>query len=526
MTFALPLVLLPFFKVTTTQNVAQAYWNQIQMLVVATYLVDIALEEVHLPKRAALKLLLFTGVVQPAVLLAVFMSLCFLLSMISNGIAVTLMVTPFAISLMNAAEESARDAVAAQHSSSESESDDNGTDELTKDVQRFSDGLLLAIAYASTCGGMATLTGSISNEELIIVPKIDGHVDYRLWLEYAMPVALVTLVIAYGMLVLRYVKGLQLQTLTKEVLEYEYEELCKEFGTFSRDEFLVGFLQILQFFLLFISPLIGKYVRTPYGEKLLGDSTLAAFPAALLFFIPSSVRPGQSLLTWPAVHEKFDFGLLLLIGGGFAISRGFTDSGLNIALGDVISTLCEAGGVPNLLIMVLCTLSTQIFSTVTTASTLLPALNAAAANVLVNPLEFLLPATISCSFAFMLPTATPANVIVLAKSQDLPRPLRVRDFVFSGLPLTIIAIAIGSWLTSTMQVLVFDANSPFPQWAIDGINTVWVHVPGVVGGREVTAQGCLITDHISQTTCRLKNGTTIFPVSNYTSYMDMVMPGS
>jgi len=430
--------------------------------------------------------------------------------MICNAIAVTLMVTPFAISLMNAAEESARDAAAARHSGSDSEeSDDNAEDGVTKEVQCFSDGLLLGIAYASTCGGMATLTGSISNEELLTVPKIDGHVTYRLWAEYAIPVALVTLVIAYLVLVFSYVRGLHLKTMTQEVLEYEYEELRKEIGPLSRDEVLVGILQVLQFFLLFISPILGNYIRTDYGEKLVGDATFASFPAALLFFIPSSVRPGQSLLSWPAVHDKFDFGLLLLIGGGFAISRGFSDSGLNVALGEIIASMCQShsGYLLNLAVIILCTLSTQIFSTVTTASTLLPALNAAAANVLINPLAFLLPATIACSFAFMLPTATPANVIVLAKSQDLPRPLRVRDFVLSGLPITIFALLVGAGLTLVMQDSVFDANSPFPEWAVDQLNTVWVNVPGTVAGRQVESQACRITDPINLATCVLKNGT-------------------
>lgn len=78
------------------------------MLVVGMYLVDIALEHVHLPRRLALALLLRVGVVRPRTLLACFMGLSWFLSMFLNSIAVTLVVTPFAISLMNAAEEEAR----------------------------------------------------------------------------------------------------------------------------------------------------------------------------------------------------------------------------------------------------------------------------------------------------------------------------------------------------------------------------------------------------------------------------------
>merc|ERR1711972_469579 len=160
-------------------------------------------------------------------------------------------------------------------------------------------------------------------------------------------------------------------------------------------------------------------------------------------------RPGQALLTWPAVHEKFDFGLLLLIGGGLAINSGFTQSGLNIAMGD-----CFAGLVPhlssftlNLAIIACVTLSVQIFSGIGVAATVLPVISSSALEAVVNPLLLLLPATLACSFAFLMPTATPSNVVVLAKSQELSRSLRFRDFFTNGLPLTVFVIVVGALLT-------------------------------------------------------------------------------
>lgn len=524
-TALLPLVLMPLFEITSSEIAAQAYWNMIQMLVVGTYLVDIALEEVHLPRRAALKLLLYTGVVQPAVLLLTFMVLCWTLSMFCNNIAVTLMITPFAIEIMNAAEEQARDEAAA---ASESEDQTDGSEEAaadasTQEVQRFSSGLMLGIAYASTCGGLATLTGTIVNEVLYGVGQITSQVTYSKWFEYAFPTSLATLVLSYIVLWVRYCRGLQLKTLTREVLEQEYEDLVKEIGPFSRDEFFVGAIQIFQFTLLFLRPEIGKAVKTSYGESLIGDPTLACLPAVLLFFIPSVVRPGQALLTWPAVHEKFDFGLLLLIGGGFAISQGFTESGLNIALGQSIATMTETVHpfTLNLMIILLCSIATQIFSAIGTATTVLPALYSAALNAVHNPMAFVIPATIACSFGFMMPTATPANVVVLAKSQDLSRPLRVRDFFCSGLPLNLMVVVVGAVLTYYMGSSVFGAQDAFPRWACDtGVTCEWVSIPGFTSnGSYVHEQACMMElDNASDIShCRLWNGTVV----NYLPYIDM-----
>merc|ERR1712050_102569 len=178
-----------------------------------------------------------------------------------------------------------------------------------------------------------------------------------------------------------------------------------------------------------------------YGEKLVNDATLACVPALLLFLIPSVVRPGQALLTWPAVHEKFDFGLLLLIGGALAINSGFIQSGLNIALGDAFAKLIPHvhSIVLDFIVIVCVTLCSQVFSSIGTAAAMLPALASSAMQAVVNPMALLLPATVATSFAFILPTASPPNVVVLAKSQELPRPLRIRDFFLSGLPLTLLA---------------------------------------------------------------------------------------
>jgi len=278
-------------------------------------------------------------------------------------------------------------------------------------------------------------------------------------------------------------------------------------------------VQLLQFALLFCHPWIAQLglFQTPAGESLIGDSTLSCLPALLLFLMPSKVRPGQSLLTWTAVHEKFDFGLLLLIGGGFAVASGFVQSGLNVALGCAIAE--SLGQLPllpvTLLIVLVTTVATQVFSCVGTATTIIPMLLAAAAHGVRNPLGLVLPATVACSFAFALPTATPANVIVLAKSQDLLQPLRVRDFFLTGLPLNLAMVVLGSLLLYIMGEAVFDTDSPFPQWACDGVSCIWVAVPGAVHGQQVTSQACTLDVASDMATCRLANGTLVDVLAVY-----------
>eukprot|EP00425_Heterocapsa_triquetra_P047310 CAMPEP_0195092162 /NCGR_PEP_ID=MMETSP0448-20130528/35532_1 /TAXON_ID=66468 /ORGANISM="Heterocapsa triquestra, Strain CCMP 448" /LENGTH=260 /DNA_ID=CAMNT_0040126013 /DNA_START=99 /DNA_END=877 /DNA_ORIENTATION=- len=104
-TALLPLVLMPFFKITSSEIAAQSYWNWVQMVFVGVYFVDIAIEHVQLHRRIALSLLLKVPDLKPHALLGGLMLLCYCLSLFCNSIAVTLLICPLAISLLNAAEE-------------------------------------------------------------------------------------------------------------------------------------------------------------------------------------------------------------------------------------------------------------------------------------------------------------------------------------------------------------------------------------------------------------------------------------
>lgn len=93
------------------------------------------------------------------------------------------------------------------------------------------------------------------------------------------------------------------------------------------------------------------------------------------------------------------------------------------------------------------------------------------------------------------------------------RPLRVRDFLWSGLPLTLLLIIAGAAVSYVMGRAVFSMHSPFPRWACqEGVSCLWLPIPGVVnGGQHVLEQACmlLVQDDSSVSRCRLHNGTVI-----------------
>ena len=192
------------------------------------------------------------------------------------------------------------------------------------------------------------------------------------------------------------------------------------------------------------------------------------------------------------------------VGAGFAIAAGCEASGLTTALG---GSLAEAlSGLTDLplviTIVAAVSLLTQLTSNTATANTLLPLLNAVAKAKLTNPLLLLLPTTIACSFAFVLPAATAPNSVIFATER-----LDIADFVVNGGITTGLSIAICSPLVYLMADTVFDVRAPYPRWACDDPEScAWVAVAGEVDGSSVEEQACAV---VSDESCRLRNGTLV-----------------
>ena len=79
-----------------------------------------------------------------------------------------------------------------------------------------------------------------------------------------------------------------------------------------------------------IEPLVGPAVASG------GDAATACAAAVLIFLIPSKKRPGEALLTW-AVARHLPWGVLVLMGGGFALAGGCQAGGLTTVVGSALA---------------------------------------------------------------------------------------------------------------------------------------------------------------------------------------------
>ncbi|CAN7987338.1 unnamed protein product [Ixodes hexagonus] len=108
----------------------------------------------------------------------------------------------------------------------------------------------------------------------------------------------------------------------------------------------------------------------------------------------------RKLIIVHSAHTQFYFCMLQV-------------SGLSHLMGQQLSSLGHLS--PGLLMAALsifCSFMTELISNAGTVTVLLPVFAALAEELKMNPLLFMIPATITSNFAFLLPVGTPANAIV------------------------------------------------------------------------------------------------------------------
>lgn len=454
-TALLPLAAFPLAGVLTAEQVSSAYGQETIYLFLGGMLLAQSMERSGLHRRIALSVIRRTGSSSRALVFG-FLFAAALISLWVSNTATTVMVLPVALATMGAVlgETAAED----------------GAKERNPHRTRFAAALLLAIAYGANIGGMGTLIGTAPNVVFAgMVSKLYPDapaVDFFSWLKIGFPIVLVFVPLA-GLL------------LTRVVLRWDEKELglnsdtvraeIARLGPIRPDEMRTMIIFFTTAFLwIFRADLQLGLVTIPGWSRLLGepawvkDSTVAMAAALSLFVLPSGVERGRALLgsDW---YKQVPWGVLLLLGGGFALASAFQESGLSEWLG---GQLAGAAGLPPLAIVFLVALTvsflTEVASNTAITTVLLPVLAAASVPLGCHPFALMLPCTFAASCAFMLPAATPPNAIVFSAGH-----LHVRDMVRAGFWVNVVGVIIIVAFTFLLGSFVLGTDLwSVPDWAL------------------------------------------------------------
>ena len=281
--------------------------------------------------------------------------------------------------------------------------------------------LLLGIAYAASIGGLGTLVGSPPNG---IAAKALG-VSFSEWLKFGIPAVLVLLPAMVATL------HLLLKPSNEAAYNMEYEAESFEF-TLPRVITLA----------IFAATALGWIFGVQLGG-LLGINDTDTWVALAAIVALSATR----VVSWREIEAGTDWGVLLLFGGGLALSAILGTSGasqfmarlLGGAMGDWPLWAIIMGVVAFVIFL------SELASNTAAAALLVPIFMALALEFDVDAAKLVLPVTIAASCGFMLPVGTPPNAMVFATGR-IPQRSMIRvgivlDLLFIGL-ITVLSLLV------------------------------------------------------------------------------------
>ncbi|XP_065177926.1 Na(+)/citrate cotransporter-like [Sycon ciliatum] len=524
----LPLCLFPLLGVLTASQASASYLKDANVLFMGGLIMAVAVERWSLHERIALAVLMLLGT-SKSMLLFSFMLVTGFLSMWISNTASSAMMLPIAQAVLEVldsgvAEQSSDDSGTEQsrepNQTAGATHTDSAENQKRTDTLRFKKGMMLAVAYSASIGGIATLTGTgpnlvMAGQVSTLYPTSSG-ISFVKWMLVGLPTAALLLFFGWlwlsllfdrqGNPLLRVYRFLRRRLTEKSgkytvnerqagdtgatgsdaiqsvqvVLRQRYQRLGRL--TFAECVVLVDFILLVLAWLFRHPGLPGfdagwssLFRDTDAGKSYVSDSTVAIVFSSILFFLPSewplskeqrsSRKPIKRILDWDSVHTKLPWSVIIILGAGFCLAEASKESKLSCWFGLKLSNLSELN--PTLvqfLIILFITLFTEVASNVASATIFLPILAQLTTSGLhKNPLWLMIPATISCSFAFMLPAATPPNAIAFSYGH-----LKVPDMVKAGCVMNLLGILTVFFTANTIARAVFTLDT-FPDWATSNV---------------------------------------------------------
>lgn len=428
-TALLPILIFPSSGVTPTIETLLAYVDPVNFLFLGGMWIASAMEESNLHQRIALGIVDWIGATPRRVVLGFMVATAFISLWISNT-ATAVMMFPIAMAVTKKWDGIEGDPAVAR---------------------RFSAALLLGVAYAASIGGIGTKIGTGPN--LILVRQArefaGRDVTFAQWLFIGFPIVVIAIPIVWWYLV-TVASPLPKDGVAKGLSIGEERKRLGRMSTGERTA-LTAFLSAAILWIFrkpmdfgrFVIPgwegvvpfgwsdLLGRPIASlppPFPSMLAdtGDAVVAVAIGLILLCFPVSLRPLQTAL--PVRRAvRVQWGVLILLGGAFALAHAMQKSGLSLLLSGALSqveglTLFTAV----LLVSAATTTVSEVASNTATASIFIPVVASMGAALGLSPEPLMFAAAIAASFGFMLPAGTPPNAIAYSSGYfTVPQMVRV-----------------------------------------------------------------------------------------------------
>ena len=283
------------------------------------------------------------------------------------------------------------------------------------DNPKLNETLLLGLAYSATIGGNLTPIGSPPNLISIgLLKNLEGKdFSFLQWMIMAIPISSIMFYVVYrksiSILPTQW-KRLDNQT---EFIEQTRELTYKQKNVL----FLFGITILIWILPSIINLVIAKESSFYHFLKTnLSTATVGLFFSSLLFLFP--LNKADKILTSHNISD-IDWGSLLLFGTGLSLGSILFKTGLADIFANNLSLLSNMINPTSILLLfVLVTIFfTEIASNTASANIIIPIMLAFTQKEGLNPTVTAFAMAVACNSAFMLPVATPPNVIIYGTNQ-------------------------------------------------------------------------------------------------------------
>ncbi|VEN39018.1 unnamed protein product [Callosobruchus maculatus] len=493
-TSLIPMVLFPLMGVLDSDKVSLCYLKETNMMFVGGLIIAIAIEHCNLHTRLSLYTIRLIGC-SPRKLHLALCSITMFVSMWISNTAATAMMIPIIDATLKALEE--------QGIGQMWEPEDENATARTQDGGLAMGGvegkrptkttmcMFISTAYAAGIGGCGCVIGSGTNMAFqglfeTIFPE-SGDFTFTKWMLFNVPVMLVVMYVSVLFLQVWFMGlfrpnskdaaannvGKEGEAVARKMINQQLEEM----GPMSFHEICVG--------ILFVSAILLWFFRSPQfipgwaefiTKSKIKDSTPALVICMFLFTLPANYdfiymfssdenkRPKQSapsLVTWKLVQQRMPWGLIFLLGGGFAMAEASKKSGMSTLIAEHLRGFADLDIVYVMMISgMMGAFLTQFASNVAVATVILPVLAEVSIVAEKHPMSLMMPAALCCSYAYCLPVSTPPNAIAAA-----PCNMPTFEMVKVGIFMTLISCSILFAIFPFYAPLIWDLHS-FPEWAV------------------------------------------------------------
>lgn len=374
-----------------------AFAHPVIFLFLGSFALAAALQRQGLDRALALHVLRAAGGRRSRAVLLLFGLTAFLSMWISNTATVALML-PLAAGLIGGGAAPAPAPAAAATAKAPPAAE-----------QQF---LWLGLAYSASIGGIGSLVGSPPNA----IAAAQVGIGFADWLRFGLPLVALMLPLAIGLLWL----------LLRPRLGGRIDLPQEPFEWTGRRRYTLGVFLLTA--LLWVS---GAPLGHALGIEADIDSLVAL--AAIVALAAGGVLDGADL------ERQVPWGVLLLFGGGLALSQVLGASGASRHLADALLSGLQSAPPALLLLGVVAfvVFLTELVSNTASAALLVPIFTGVAASLGLPAMMLAAAIAVAASCAFMLPVATPPNAIVFATGQ-VPAATMLR----CGLALNLLSVAV------------------------------------------------------------------------------------